>query len=112
MQKILITLLFLTLLTTGCAYKIEIQQGNVVSQAQVEKLKIGQSRKQVRSILGSPLIKDAFHPDRWDYYYSRSRAFEVKEQYNLTLYFSGDQLTRIEKQGEFSKGEYQKPEEE
>lgn len=111
MQKILINLLFLTLLTTGCAYKIEIQQGNVVTQEQITKLHTGMSPQQVRALLGSPLLNDPFHPDRWDYYYSRSRALETLEHYRLTLFFSGEKLVRIEKEGEFAEKEYQQPEE-
>lgn len=112
MQKILITLpLLATLILAGCAHKIEIQQGNVVTLEQLAKLEPGLNRRQVRTLLGTPLLIDPFHPDRWDYYYSRSRGKELKERYHLSLFFSGDRLERIEKEGEFSAEEYQKPQE-
>ena len=111
MQKILITLAILPMILAGCAHKIEIQQGNVVTQSQLEQVRPGLDRRQVRALLGSPLLIDAFHPDRWDYYYSSSKAFKLQERYRLTLYFSGDRLTRFEKEGKFPAEEYQKPRE-
>ncbi len=111
MQKILITLAALTLLFTGCAHKIEIQQGNVVTQSQLEQLRPGLDRRQVRTLLGSPLLIDAFHPDRWDYYYSSSKAFDLQERYHLKVFFSGDRVTRFEKDGKFPTEEYQPPRE-
>ncbi len=109
MQKILISVVLLTLLLSGCAHKIEIQQGNVITQTQLEKLRVGLDQRQVRALLGSPLLNDAFHPDRWDYYYSMSRGTELKKRSRLTLFFSGDQLIRFEKEGDFPAEEYQKP---
>jgi len=109
MQKILITLTLLSLLLAGCAHKIEIQQGNVVTQAQLDQLRPGLDRRQVRTLLGSPLLVDPFHPDRWDYYYSNSRSTDLKQRYRVTIFFSGDQLTRVENEGKFPTEEYQKP---
>jgi outer membrane protein assembly factor BamE len=109
MQKILILLTIIPLMLVGCAHKIEIQQGNVVTQSQLEKLRVGLDKRQVRALLGSPLLTDAFHPDRWDYYYSISRGSELKKRYRLTLHFSGEQLVRFEKEGDFPAEEYQKP---
>ena len=48
-------------------YKINVEQGNIIDQEKVDKLQIGMSRRQVRFILGTPLIEDSFNPDRWDY---------------------------------------------
>ncbi len=111
MQKILITLLFTTLFLGGCAHKIDIQQGNVVTQSQLEQLQPGMTKAQVRTLLGNPLLVDPFHPERWDYYYSVSRGKELQQRYRLTLFFSGDTLSHIEKEGEFPAEEYQKPQE-
>lgn len=111
MQKILITLTLLSLLVAGCAHKIEIQQGNVVTQSQLEQLHPGLNHRQVRALLGSPLLSDPFHPDRWDYYYSSSEGLQVLERYRLTLFFSGDSLLRFEKEGNFPSEEYQRPRE-
>ena len=111
MQKILISLAVLSLMLGGCAHKIEIQQGNVVTQAQLAGLHTGMDSREVRSLLGTPMLTDPFHPDRWDYFYSMRQDDEVLERYKLTLYFSGDQLSRIEKKGSFPVEEYQKPRE-
>lgn len=111
MQKILIILGVLSLSLGGCAHKIEIQQGNVVTQAQLEQLRPGLDRRQVRTLLGSPLLIDPFHPDRWDYYYSMSRGNELEKRYRLTLFFSADSLVSFEREGDFPAEEYQKPQE-
>ena len=100
MQKILITLL--TLFLISCAYKIEIQQGNVITQAQVEKLTVGMDRRQVRTLLGTPLLIDAFHPDRWDYLYWVKKPGEDPQNERLSLFFEQGTLTRIE--GEYEPG--------
>ena len=77
-------------------YKIDIQQGNVVTQEMVAKLKVGQTRSQVRFVLGSPLVADAFHPDRWDYLYLYQRQGKPDERRRLTVIFDADKLLRIE----------------
>ena len=109
MQKILITFTTLIMLLGGCAHKIEIQQGNVVTQDQLNQLRPGLERRQVRALLGAPLLSDPFHPDRWDYYYSMSRGEELNNRYRLTIFFIGDRVARFEKEGEFPAEEYQRP---
>lgn len=104
MRKLLITsLLSASLFLAGCpsvsipgAYKIDIQQGNVITQEMVEKLKHGMSKSQVRFALGSPLLVDVFHQDRWDYVYSIQRGGKERQQRRLALFFKDDQLIRIE----------------
>ena len=98
MQKILIYLTLLLALT-GCAHKIDIQQGNVVSEEQLSQLRIGMDRRQVRQIMGSPMLYDPFHQQRWDYYYSMKKGGELIERYRATLYFEGEALERIERVG-------------
>ncbi len=77
-------------------YRIDIQQGNVVTQDAVDKLKVGMNRSQVRFVLGSPLVEDPFHANRWDYVYSFSKAGAPAEQKRFTVFFENDQLTRWE----------------
>lgn len=77
-------------------YKIEIQQGNYVSQEMVSKLKPGMTRSQVRFVLGTPLLTDMFHASRWDYVYFLERGGKVLEERKLILFFDGDKLVRIE----------------
>jgi outer membrane protein assembly factor BamE len=77
-------------------YKIDINQGNYLTQDMVEKLKEGQSRNQVRAILGTPLVSSAFRTDRWDYVYGFARQGRVIEARSFTVYFVADKLARWE----------------
>lgn len=77
-------------------YKIDIQQGNVVTEEMVEKLRLGMTRSQVRFVLGSPLITDVFHINRWDYVYSLAPSGRLSEKRRLSIFFDGDLLTHIE----------------
>ena len=92
-------LVALCLLVTGCSwapslgvYKIDVNQGNFVTQDAVEKLKVGQSRSQVRLILGTPLIADAFHGNRWDYVYRFENQGRVIEERKFMVAFKDDKL--------------------
>ncbi|MEK1906764.1 MAG: outer membrane protein assembly factor BamE [Pseudomonas sp.] len=81
----------------GCSfpgvYKIDIQQGNVVTQDMIDQLKPGMTRRQVRFIMGNPLITDTFHANRWDYLYSIQPGGRQRYQERISLVFSGeDQL--------------------
>ena len=77
-------------------YRIDIQQGNVVTQDMIDKLKPGMTRHQVRFVMGTPPIADPFHKDRWDYVYYLNRAGRVVEHRRLILVFDGDVLKRVE----------------
>jgi outer membrane protein assembly factor BamE len=77
-------------------YRIDIQQGNVVTQEMLAKLKAGMTRSQVRFALGSPLVVDAFHTDRWDYVYSFQRQGKDTERRRITVIFDEDKLIRID----------------
>lgn len=94
------------LLLAGCSYmpsipffgphKIDVQQGNFVTQDMIDKLKPGMSRSQVRFALGTPLIADPFHPDRWDYVYVLEKRGRVVEKRRIVVIFKGDELVRID----------------
>jgi len=77
-------------------YRIDIQQGNFISQNMVAQLKPGMSKEQVRLVLGTPLLTDIFHADRWDYVYWRERPREKREQRKLTVFFEDGKLTRLD----------------
>jgi outer membrane protein assembly factor BamE len=78
-------------------YRIEIQQGNFISQEMVSKLKLGMSKDQVRFVLGTPLITDSFHSERWDYVFRRQRVNSTDlEQRNIAVFFEDGKLKRIE----------------
>lgn len=99
-------LLTLSLLLSGCmltAHKIEMQQGNYVDREMIGRLKPEMTRSQVRFILGTPLVADVFHPDRWDYIYLTGEAGDVSRQRGITVVFDGDTLKRIE--GDLNPGE-------
>jgi len=77
-------------------YKVEIVQGNFISREQVEMLKPGMGRQQVRDILGTPLVSSLFHADRWDYVFTLRRQGVAPQQRKLTVFFKGDVLERFE----------------
>lgn len=102
------TLILLTVLLASCSYlnvpvlspyKMDIRQGNYVTPEMREKLRVGMTRAQVRYVLGTPMINDVFHGNRWDYVYRLERRGKVVEQQQLALYFAGDHLERAEEGG-------------
>ena len=77
-------------------YKIDIQQGNVVKQEDVAKLKPGMTKAEVKTILGTPLLNDPFHLERWDYVFRFRKGNIVTEERQLTVFFADDKLSRVE----------------
>lgn len=77
-------------------YKIDIVQGNFVSREQAAALKEGMSRMQVRDILGTPLLTDVFHADRWDYVFTFKRQGVEQQSRHVTVFFQGDALVRVQ----------------
>ncbi|MEO5699668.1 MAG: outer membrane protein assembly factor BamE [Casimicrobiaceae bacterium] len=77
-------------------YKIDVNQGNFLTEDQVDRLKPGLTRQQARAILGSPLLTDVFHENRWDYVYEYRRQGVTTEQRKFTVYFQDDKLARWE----------------
>lgn len=75
-------------------HKVDIQQGNYIDAETLARLKPGMTRSQVRFLLGTPLIVDAFHPDRWDYLFIDRRAGTLRHERRATLWFDGDNLVR------------------
>jgi len=76
-------------------YKIDVEQGNIVTQEMADQLKPGMSRRQVRFILGTPLIEDPFNQDRWDYPYVKRNGQNVISESLLTVVFEGDTLLDV-----------------
>jgi outer membrane protein assembly factor BamE len=76
-------------------YKMDIQQGNVVTSKMMLQLRPGMNKSQVRFIMGTPLIQDSFHRDRWDYFYQMRKAGKIIEQRRVILEFEGDALKRV-----------------
>ena len=98
--------LFVLLFITGCSsipsvlYKIDVQQGNIITQDMVDKLKPNMTKSQVRFVLGTALIGDVFHKDRWDYVYRLLQHGNLVEEYKLTVFFEDGKLVRTA--GDFS----------
>ncbi len=83
---------------TGCypGYRMDVEQGNVVTSEQIAQLQLGMSRWEARFMLGTPLVKDPFHADRWDYVYSLlDGATGTLDQQHLSLFFEDDLLVDI-----------------
>lgn len=77
-------------------YRMDIVQGNVVTQEQVALAKPGMTRAQVREALGSPMLTDLFHADRWDYIFTIRRQGTAPQRRDVVVYFKDDKLERIE----------------
>jgi outer membrane protein assembly factor BamE len=77
-------------------YSPPLQQGNVIEQDALSRLKPGMTRSQVRFALGTPLVVDVFRNDRWDYVYLLRRQGEAPQQRRIAVFFDGDLLVRIE----------------
>jgi len=98
------TLILFALLLAACGeltgpltpYKMDIRQGNFVTAEMREKLKLGMTKQQVRYVLGTPMVRDAFHGNRWDYVYLLEHHSKRTEEHRLTLYFEGDNLVSID----------------
>ena len=76
-------------------YRPTIQQGNVVSQEQVNELAPGMTKRQVKFILGTPMLTDLFHVDRWDYAFTLGEGSQPSEMRRVTVFFEDDRLVRI-----------------
>ncbi len=85
---------------TGCVYRMAVQQGNYLDDKQITQLQSGMTRAQVRFLLGTPVLPDAFNADRWDYvYYLKVGRLKKAEQRRLTVFFADEKVARIEKVG-------------
>lgn len=92
-----LALLGLTALAAGCIYRMPIQQGNVLDDAQVSQLETGMTRSQVMYLLGTPMVPNGFNTDRWDYfYYIKVGRGSLTATRKLTVWFKDDKVERIE----------------
>ncbi len=88
------------LLVSGCVYRMNISQGNYLVTDSVSQLKEGMTRSQVRFLLGTPMVPDAFNDDRWDYYYFyKTRHFKNPMKLRLTVFFADEKVSRYENVG-------------
>ncbi len=113
MQKFttLLTAAICSSLLTGCAsstdggsklisfpgaYKIDIQQGNVITQEMIDQLRPGMTRGQVQYVMGTPLLEDAFNKDRWDFVYSMQPGGKPRTQTTVSVFFKDNKLSMIQ----------------
>lgn len=94
-----LTALLSLALLAGCSswgfpgvYRINVEQGNIVTMEMLDQLKPGMTRRQVRYVLGTPLIEDPFHTDRWEYMYMIRNGQNTLAERRLTVFFEGDKL--------------------
>lgn len=92
----------MTALLTGCGnigsldfpgvYKIGIPQGNIITQDMVDQLRPGMTKRQVIFVMGTPLVRDPYHQDRWDYVYNYQPGGGIRGQDRVSVFFVNDQL--------------------
>ena len=82
----------------ACVYRIDIQQGNLLDEKAINQIDLGMTRSQVQFVLGTPMISDSFHRDRWDYayYYRRGRSPDADRRW-IVVYFENDRVQRIDR---------------
>ncbi|MET0291126.1 MAG: outer membrane protein assembly factor BamE [Steroidobacteraceae bacterium] len=86
------------LLSTGCIYRMTIQQGNFLDPEQVQSLEVGMTRSQVNFLLGTPMVPPAFDNDRWDYYYYlKGRPLKSPVTRKLIVFFENDKVSKIDR---------------
>jgi len=88
------------LLSTGCIYRMTIQQGNFLEDRSINQLQVGMTRSQVRYLLGTPMVPDAFDKDRWDYlYYLKIGRLRRPLERHLIVYFQDDKVSKFDNLG-------------
>lgn len=113
MKKLLLLItLLVSLALTGCStimenlpwiYRVDIKQGNIIDQEMINQLRPSMTKRQVLYVMGSPMLSDYFHKQRWDYVYSTREDDDQKIKKHVTLFFNGDELVKIE--GDFKPGD-------
>ena len=97
-RSTLLAVAALALASTGCVYRPVIQQGNLLQLDEVEQVKVGMTRSQVRYILGTPMVSDPFLPDRWDYVYTLQQGRSTRvDRTHYVIFFEGDKVSSIDK---------------
>jgi outer membrane protein assembly factor BamE len=97
-RKFLITILLMTTLplAAGCVYQASLSQGNLLKQSDLDQVQVGMTRSQVRFLLGTPMIDDPFHEERWDYvYYLKVGREKATFKRWVSIYFDGDTVREI-----------------
>lgn len=105
MRKSILSLSLLSLSLTSCSvvlnnlpyvYTIDVNQGNMIDQAMIDQLRPNMTKRQVLYVMGSPMLVDFFHQNRWDYVYSSKKGGEAREQKMISIFFENDQIKSIQ----------------
>jgi outer membrane protein assembly factor BamE len=95
--------LFCFALASGCVYRAAISQGNLIEQEDLDQVEVGMTMSQVRFLLGTPMIDDAFSRNRWDYvYYLKIKRQDAVRKRWVSIYFEDEKVTEIRKDQELS----------
>lgn len=88
-----------SLAVTACVYRLDIQQGNLLDPDVIDQIELGMTRSQVQFLLGTPMIADSFHQDRWDYtyYFRRGRSRDIDQRWLIVFFDDDDMVVRIER---------------
>ncbi|MBW2472463.1 MAG: outer membrane protein assembly factor BamE [Deltaproteobacteria bacterium] len=103
MRKIILIALLLSAVTTvsGCVYRQTISQGNLIEQEDLDRVEVGMTRNQVRFLLGTPMVDDPFHADRWDYvYYLKVGRNDATFKRWISIFFADDVVAEIRRDQE------------
>ena len=92
------SILAAALLLGACIFRIDIQQGNLLEESAIDQVAVGMTRSQVQFLLGSPMIADSFHENRWDYtyYFKQGRSQETERRWFI-VYFEADRVVNLDK---------------
>ena len=96
-----LAVLIASTLLSGCfiVYRMDVEQGNFVTQDLVDKVKPGMTKAEVKGVLGTPLLNDTFHANRWDYYFSNKAGRKPEERAHVTIVFENDKVVSIKGEG-------------
>lgn len=105
-KSFIILLICMTLaVTSSCVYRANIAQGNLIKQEDLDQAEIGMTRNQIRFLLGTPMIDDPFHKDRWDYvYYLKIGRKDAAAKRWVSVFFTDDKVSEIRKDQELNPG--------
>jgi outer membrane protein assembly factor BamE len=102
---LIVIVLGMLLGSAGCVYRLNISQGNIVEEEDLDKVELGMTRNQVRFLLGTPMVADSFHQDRWDYvYFVKIGRNDATGKRWVTVVFDGDTVSEIQRNRELSEG--------
>ncbi|MGB5625509.1 MAG: outer membrane protein assembly factor BamE [Woeseiaceae bacterium] len=105
-KSFIIFLICMTLaVASGCVYRANIAQGNLIKQEDLDQAEVGMTRNQIRFLLGTPMIDDPFHKDRWDYvYYLKIGRRDAAAKRWVSIFFAEDRVSEIREEQELDPG--------